>query len=154
MPNIPAHTAKPRLTLSSRLSDLALVFPWVDDLAIEHCLSKDTVFAIHLCLEEALSNIIRHGYNGEPGHELRVDVRIDGASTLLFTIEDHAPHFVPPDPVETPAAALPVPIEEFETGGQGLRLMRKFAGSLDWQPTPHGNRLTIGFPLASSPEPH
>ena len=30
---------------------------------------------------------------------------------------------------------------------QGIRLMRKFAGSLAYQRLPGGNRLTIGFAL-------
>jgi anti-sigma regulatory factor (Ser/Thr protein kinase) len=32
-------------------------------------------------------------------------------------------------------------------GGQGIRLMRKFAGSLAYQRLPGGNRLTMGFAL-------
>jgi anti-sigma regulatory factor (Ser/Thr protein kinase) len=149
MPDTPAPTAKARLSLDSRLTDLALVFPWVDEIAIEYGLSSDTVFAVNLCLEEALSNIIRHGYKEDPGHPLTVDVSVDDHSTLLFAIEDHAPHFVPPDVAESQAVAPPMTIEELPFGGQGLRLMRKFSASLVWQQTPGGNLLTIGFSLAS-----
>lgn len=147
MRDISAETVKDRLTLTSRLSDLALVFPWVDELALEYALSGELVFAINLCLEEALSNIVRHGYKEEPGHELTIDVCADGESALSFTIEDHAPHFVPPDPVAQEAATAPVPFEELQPGGQGLPLMRRFADTLTWQPMPNGNRLTIGFSL-------
>ena len=74
MPETYAHKADARLTLTSRLADLALVRPWVDALAVEHALPQDTVFAIHLCLEEALSNIIRHGYGGEPNHAITIEI--------------------------------------------------------------------------------
>jgi anti-sigma regulatory factor (Ser/Thr protein kinase) len=120
----------------------------VDDLAIEYSLSDETVFAINLCLEEALSNIIRHGHNEEPGHPLTVDACTDGRSMLLFTIEDQAPHFLPPEPMAPEGASRPVTIDELQPGGQGLPLLRRFANLLTWQQIPDGNRLTIGFDLA------
>jgi hypothetical protein len=30
-------------------------------------------------------------------------------------------------------------------GGQGIRLLRRFANALEYQTTPTGNRLCIGF---------
>ena len=41
----------------------------------------------------------------------------------------------------------PTSIDQLQVGGQGIRLMRKFAGSLAYQRLPGGNRLTIGFAL-------
>ena len=149
MPDKPEQTAKTRLILTSRLADLALVSTWVDDLAREYALPDETVFAINLCLEVALSNVIRHGYNSEPGHNLTVDSSVSENSTLLLTVEDRAPHFPLPEPEELHPATPPVPIEDYKLGGQGLRLMRRFAGSLTWAPLPNGNRLTMGFPLSS-----
>src|SRR5580698_3630589 len=56
---------EPLLTLKSQIEDLTLVWPWVEALAARYSIPAETQFAIELCLEEALSNIIRHGY---PGH--------------------------------------------------------------------------------------
>lgn len=150
MTETPARTTGLRLTetqlhLSSRLADLARVFPWVEALAVEFALPEETVYAIHLCLEEALANIVRHGYRGEPGHPLSIEFRRAENGALQFVIEDEAPHFAPPDQDQPLPAAPPDAIGEIEPGGQGLRLMRRFAGSLRWEPLPHGNRLTIGF---------
>jgi serine/threonine-protein kinase RsbW len=148
MPETYAHKADARLTLTSRLADLALVRPWVDALAVEHALPQDTVFAIHLCLEEALSNIIRHGYGGEPNHAITIDFTSSGKSALTFIIEDSAPPFRPIEPAEAQQAPAPTSLDELIPGGQGIRLMRRFAGSLAWETLPHGNRLTIGFSIA------
>jgi anti-sigma regulatory factor (Ser/Thr protein kinase) len=135
-----------RLTLSSRLADLALVNPWIEALAAEYAISTDTVYAIELCLEEALSNIVRHGYKGEPDHAIELHFHRNGDSTLKFAIEDCAPHFDQTGPgrrqaVEDPDYLLP--------GGHGMPLMRKFSRSVEWEPLPNGNRLTLTFPSRS-----
>jgi anti-sigma regulatory factor (Ser/Thr protein kinase) len=141
-----AHKAETRLTLESRLADLARVWPWVDELAAEYGIPADTRYAIDLCLEEALSNIIRHGYAGEPGHDIAICFTPRGENGLTFSIRDHAPPFAPGEPAESWEA--PASIDQIEAGGQGIRLMRKFAGALAYEQLPDGNRLTISFPVA------
>lgn len=146
MTNKDAHNAEARLTLCSQLDDLKLVWPWVDDLAAKHAISDKVQYAIDLCLEEALSNIIRHGYAGEPNNAITVSFTCDGTNGLTFIIEDNAPHFAPPPPANYRDSHEA--IEEVEPGGLGISLMRKFAGTLAYEELPDGNRLTIGFPFA------
>jgi len=142
-----AHKAETSLTLDSRLSSLALVAPWLDALASEHAFPADLRFAIDLCLEEALSNVIRHGYRDQPNHAIALSFTSDGKSSLSFVIEDNAPHFTPAEQ-EAPQP-IHASIDTLQPGGQGIRLMRKFAGALAWQQLPNGNRLTITFPAAT-----
>jgi serine/threonine-protein kinase RsbW len=145
MPGETAAKSEPRLTIQSRLEDLALLWPWAESLANEHSIPADTRFAIHLCLEEALSNVIRHGYNGQPDQPITIEFA-PGPDEVVFTIEDRAPAF---DPLSAPAAAerpAPASIAEIPLGGQGINLMRKFAGSLAYQRLPDGNRLSMRFP--------
>jgi anti-sigma regulatory factor (Ser/Thr protein kinase) len=154
--------AEARLTLRSRLTDLKLVWPWVDALALEHSISPDTRYAIDLCLEEALSNIIRHGYGGEPNHAINISFTRNGKKGLTFTIDDDAPHFAPDQPLgrgETSAHGNEMKPRELEdselnSGGHGLRLLRRFAGSLVWEQLPGGNRLTMTFPPAAADSDH
>jgi anti-sigma regulatory factor (Ser/Thr protein kinase) len=141
------HKAATRLTLKSQLAELSRVWPWVDALAAEYDLPEETHFAIDLCLEEALSNIIRHGYRGQPDHDLAIDFTSLGTS-VTFVIEDQALHYAPGEPTEAQPANS---IEEYRPGGLGVQLMRRFAGTLHWEPLPHGNRLTIGFTTAQPP---
>ena len=79
-----------RLTLKSQLDDMARLWPWVEALIAQFDLPSDTAFAIHLCLEEAISNVIRHGYDGQPGKTLTVDCASPNAHEVVFTIEDQA----------------------------------------------------------------
>ena len=143
----------PRLTLKSQLEDMAALWPWVEAIVAEHAISPDTAFAIHLCLEEAISNVIRHGYSGQPGHSLTVDYASPNAHELVFTVEDQAPAFDPLDP--SLIEELPAPSAEdfLRPGGRGILLMRRFASSIAYQRLENsnggGNRLTIGFVLPS-----
>jgi anti-sigma regulatory factor (Ser/Thr protein kinase) len=140
-------TAKPasRLTLKSQLDDMALLWPWIEALAVEYAIPADTVFGVHLCLEEAISNVIRHGYDGQPGNRITVDCASPSAHEVVFTIEDQAAPF---DPVsgslieDQPATS---PMDYLRPGGRGILLMRKFADTLAYERLASGNRLTIGF---------
>ena len=77
-------TAKPapRLTLQSQLDDMARLWPWVEALAAEYAIPANTEFDIHLCLEEAISNVIRHGYGGQPNHTITVDCDLAGTKSM------------------------------------------------------------------------
>lgn len=136
-----------RLTLKSQLDDMALVWPWVEALGVEYAIPADTLFGVHLCLEEAISNVIRHGYDGQPGSTLTVEFARPQAREVVFTIEDHAPPF---DPVsgsiieEEPANS---PMDYLRPGGRGILLLRKFSHSLKYERLAGGNRLAIGFEL-------
>ena len=135
-----SHVVRRRLSLTSTLGDLARVAPWVGDLASECNIPKETRFAIELCLEEALSNIVRHGYRGEPGHAFTVDF-VGCEGDLNFVIEDRAPAFEP----TKPADALLQDLNSIKPGGQGIRLLYRFAGSVKYERLADGNRLTLGF---------
>jgi len=138
-----AKNEQERLRLSSRLGDLALVNPWVKTLAAEHAIGADTVYAIELCLEEALSNIVRHGYKGEPDHAIELSFHRNGDKILKFAIEDYAPHFDQTGPGRKPESE---DVDYLAPGGHGMPLMRKFSSSVKWEPLPNGNRLTLTFP--------
>lgn len=137
--------AQERLTLRSRLADVAQVVPWVQALAARYQLSERTAFAIDLCLEEALSNIVRHGYGSDPNRTIEIEFRAGGENDLCFVIEDAAPHFRPFDPAAPPHLPTPGALEEMVPGGLGIPLMRKYADAVAWEPLEHGNRLTFRF---------
>jgi anti-sigma regulatory factor (Ser/Thr protein kinase) len=134
------HEARRRLSLTSSLGELVRVAPWVGALATEYDISDERRFAIELCLEEVLSNIVRHGYRGEPGHAFTVDfVRL--GEDLVFVVEDNAQPFEPAQPGD----AIPGDLNTIIPGGQGLRLLYRFAGSVKYEQLAQGNRLTIRF---------
>jgi len=151
MPREAAVNSEPRLTIQSRLEDLALLWPWAESIAEEHAAPTSARYAIHLCLEEAISNVIRHGYGGQPGRPVTVEFS-SAPGELVFTVEDQAPPFDPlgfrgNDAEPAPTSPASSCIDEIPLGGQGIRLMRKFAGGLSYTRLAHGNRLALRFPV-------
>ena len=140
------RTHEAELTLRGRMADLALVSPWIERLASEYGIPASTQFAMNLCLEEVISNIIRHGYAGRPEGPVTVRCTATGNDSIQLVVEDSAPHFNPLEQVETPVADT---LDGTRIGGLGIRLIRKFAATIKYEPTAAGNRLTIGFSFAS-----
>jgi anti-sigma regulatory factor (Ser/Thr protein kinase) len=133
-----------QIAISADLAELQRVSLWADAIASERSLQENTRFAIHLCLEEAVSNIIRHGCSGSAQPTaITIDCIESAEGGLVFIIEDSTAHF-------NPLLALPAPLLDADgqipLGGRGIGLLRAFAGSLDYEPTATGNRLRIGFP--------
>lgn len=142
-------TDQPRdcLDLQGQLSEIALFPAWIEYLASQHSIPSEVQFAINLCLEEAVSNIIRHGYGLAIRRPVSVHFTIPRAGYYVFVVEDEAPHFNPLDAPELPALN---PSDEIRIGGQGIRLLRRFADTLEYERAPAGNRLRIGFSVAGS----
>jgi len=138
--------AEDRLELDSNLTELTRVWGWAEGLAERHHLADEARYAIQLCLEEGLANVILHGYGNEPGHPVVVRSLVANG-WLYFAIEDEAPPFSPPEPGSASDAGKPASLESIEPGGNGIRLLRRFAGSLHYESWAGGNRLTVGFPL-------
>jgi serine/threonine-protein kinase RsbW len=134
-----------QLELDSRLTELSRVQPWIEALADLHRFGEDTRFAIQLCMEEALANVVMHGYGNEPGHPIVIQSWVSNGA-LFFAIEDKAPPFTPSEPDMQNNVAKPG-LESMTPGGNGIRLMRRFAGSLTYETISDSNRLTMSFPL-------
>ncbi len=104
-------------------------------------LSPDVSFAVALCLEEAVTNVIMHGSADDERLEIAVEVERHGG-TLIARVEDNGRHFDPTTAPSPPAAAS---LEEVQIGDVGIPLMRRFAASLHYERRDHRNLLTLRF---------
>lgn len=136
------RTSEELLILQSELGNLALISPWIERMACTHSISAHTKFAMNLCLEEILSNIIRHGYADEPGHNIAVRYSRIDKSNFQIVIEDQAPPF---NPLTAEVPPIEDTLEGKREGGLGIRLFKNFVGNAKYEATPAGNRLSILF---------
>lgn len=146
---MPIEEPQDLLVLDSRLAELSRAQSWAEAQADRIGLSENTRYAIRLCLEEAVANVILHGYKNESGHPIIIR-RWQSSEMLFFAIEDKAPPFTPD---EIPPSTCPPEhssLESLTPGGNGIRLLRHFAGSLVYEQRPEGNRLIIGFSIHRS----
>jgi len=136
-----------RLSLRSHLSEMARLPRWLQSLASRHDIPDNVQFAIDLCLEEAVSNVIRHGYAGAGDRSVTVLFAMPRSRYFEFVVDDEAPHF---NPLTVPAVEAVNLEQTICVGGQGIRLLRQFADSVEYEPTPGGNRLRLGFSASGS----
>jgi anti-sigma regulatory factor (Ser/Thr protein kinase) len=133
---------KDRLILASRLSEISKVVGWVEDLAARYTISDRIRLSVNLCLEEALANVIRHGYGEAVERAICIEFTMPQEAFFVFTVEDEAPRC---NPLDGPELSALHPDREFRIGGQGIRFLRRFADLLEYEATPAGNRLRMGF---------
>ena len=131
-----------RFTLCGRLPEIAQLHSWVERMVSKYRISANVQFSIELCLEEVVSNIILHGYGGETDRPVTVFLTELRPGYFVFTVEDEAPVF---NPLEAPELPALNPHEEIRVGGQGIRFLRQFASTIEYEAKPGGNRLKIGF---------
>jgi anti-sigma regulatory factor (Ser/Thr protein kinase) len=129
-----------RLELRSDLAELKRLAGWIKAQAQQE-LSADTSFAIQLCLEEAVANIIMHG--GAKADRLKIAIELErNAGTLVASIEDSGREF---DPTQFPPPSVAKSLEEAKVGDLGIHLMRSFASDMHYERRDGRNRLTLRF---------
>jgi serine/threonine-protein kinase RsbW len=102
-------------------------------------------FSVHLALEEAIVNGLRHGNGGDPTKRVQVRYRAD-AEALLAEVLDEGPGF---DPDTVPDPTLPENRER--PGGRGLLLMRHVMTWVCFHGC--GNRVTLCKRPTAPPHP-
>ena len=127
------------LQLASRLSELPRLAAEVARLGREHDLPAEVVSDLTLALEEAVSNVIRHGYGERPDGPISVAFRATGES-IVITVEDAAVGF---DPLKHPEPDLAVPVEARPVGGMGVYLIKRLMDEVDYRTDDGRNVLTL-----------
>ena len=142
--------APKQLVIRGVFSEIARIPSWIENLATRFSIPADLQNSINLCLEEVVSNVIRHGYCGEADRSVLVRFSNPRKNYFVFTVEDEAPHF---NPLIAPELSELNPREDIRIGGQGIRLLRRFTNALEYEQMPNGNRLSMEFSADGSERP-
>ena len=92
----------------------------------EHGWSDTDLFGIHLALEEALVNAIRHGNCFDEGKQVHVACKVSGKH-LWVKVDDEGPGF---NPDRVPDCTMPENLEA--PSGRGIMLMRSFMTNVEY----------------------
>jgi anti-sigma regulatory factor (Ser/Thr protein kinase) len=133
-------TSGHRLVLRTSLAEIDRLAAWVDGIASQAALPADTIFAVQLCLEEAVANAIMYG-GASDETSISIDFMPDnGGATVV--IEDSGRPF---DPTSLPSRVKPASLEESRIGELGVHLMRQYSSSMRYERLDGRNRLTLTF---------
>jgi anti-sigma regulatory factor (Ser/Thr protein kinase) len=129
----------PVLHLPARLSEVRRMHAWLERKLHGRGLSSDEIFAIELCLEEAITNVAIHSAQGRDDVTVEVELEFAGG-TAIMTVTDNGRPF---DPLTVEPRPVSRNLEEAEVGGRGIQLIRAFAQELRYDRCGDLNRFTM-----------
>jgi serine phosphatase RsbU (regulator of sigma subunit)/anti-sigma regulatory factor (Ser/Thr protein kinase) len=128
-----------RVTIKNRLPEIARLSERLDEFAAGHQLTSSVLHDLNLALEEAVTNIISHGYSDNREHEILVRIRVE-SEEIIAELKDDARPF---NPLTAPEADVTKPVDERKVGGLGIHLMRKLMDRIEYQRLEDGNLLIM-----------
>jgi anti-sigma regulatory factor (Ser/Thr protein kinase) len=111
------------LTLANRMEEVPRLVALLDSFGAGAGLSDDLIFRLTVTLDEVVTNVVRHAFPVEGGHDIHLEITVD-QGVVVAVVHDDGPPFdlrtVPP--VDTEA-----PIDKRPSGGLGVHLVRSLA---------------------------
>jgi serine/threonine-protein kinase RsbW len=131
-------TASADLTIPAILDEIPGV-----SFTLEQCMRSagspdEHILDLQLAVEEAITNIIVHGYADTPG-TIAICCRA-GPDEVIVEISDTAPAF---DPLRVPEPDTAADLEDREVGGLGIFLARKVTDAATYRYEQGQNILTL-----------
>ena len=151
LPDSSAPRAQPDVLQPEASSQgLASALAWLEALAERDGWPARTLFALTLCTDEALTNVLSHAVDAvggvdalEPASPAALQLRLECRRTdggVALRLEDNGAAF---DPTAQPSPALAASLDEASVGGHGLRLMRHYLQSMEYQRVDGRNVLLL-----------
>ena len=112
----------PTLTIAADLVELTRVMQFIDDFCTRISASTADTSALHLALEEIVTNVITHGYHDDPSCSLTVQLEALPAGRIRAVVIDDAPAY---NPLARPEVNTDLPLEARPVGGLGVHLVKR-----------------------------
>lgn len=110
-----------QLTLSNELAEIPRLAAAVDEFCDPLLLAEEDRWAIHLALEEVVTNIITHGYVDGAAHRFTVELAAVAPERVRLTITDDAPAY---NPLARSEVNIHLTLDERPVGGLGVHLVK------------------------------
>jgi serine/threonine-protein kinase RsbW len=108
-------------------------------------LSPSRLADAELCMDELVTNVVRHAWTESEGTAHSITVTVERAgSEVEITVEDRGRPF---DPTAAPVSPIARTLEDALPGGRGLFLVRSIAPRVEYGRRGAINRTTIAFPV-------
>ena len=115
------------------------MFALVEGFCLANQLSEDDQFNVRLVLDEAVINVMVHGYDDSHEHDINVSLSLE-SGVLAIHIDDDGVAY---NPLDAPPPRFDLPIEERRIGGLGVHIMKTLAKSVEYRREDGRNNLDI-----------
>lgn len=102
-------------------------------------ITDEVLYDVQLAVDEAVTNIISHGYAGLDPGSIILDLQIE-PDKLTISLTDFGHSF---EPGSAPVPDVNAPIEERELGGFGLFFIQQSVDGMEYLVTEDGNKMIL-----------
>lgn len=129
------------IIIDNQVEEIAIIAQFIEELGMSLHLPHGITMSINLAIEEAISNIIHHGYpKNEKG---KITLRTSVAPGLLIAqIIDHGISF-DPTKSENETSGDGISLEQQLTQGLGLFMIRRTMDKVEYHSTDNHNELIL-----------
>jgi serine/threonine-protein kinase RsbW len=117
------------LVFTNDLKDLPDILRVVKTFLEPHRLDGRLIYAVDLVLEEAISNIINHGYEDDQSHDIEVRIAVQNKQVAI-KLEDDGIKF---NPLSVPRFDTSQRALDRLEGGLGIHLVRNMMNSMAYR---------------------
>ena len=134
-------STKEELKVPAKMQYLSAMRDFVVTVGKKHGFAEKELGSFKLALDEAVTNIIRHGYRDTPPGKAFITIRvIVKTNSFTFLIIDQGRTY---DPRQAKSPDMAEYIKIGRRGGLGIFMMKKLMDEIDYQVTSEGNELRL-----------
>jgi serine phosphatase RsbU (regulator of sigma subunit)/anti-sigma regulatory factor (Ser/Thr protein kinase) len=133
------NVTKEEINFPAKMPSLRIVRDFIEQIGKKYKFSEKIINSFKLVVDEACTNIIRHGYMDNKDGSITIRAIIRRLS-LTFVIIDQGASF---DPRKLKNPDLQKYIQIGKKGGLGIFMMRKLMDDIYYNVTSHGNELRL-----------
>ena len=127
------------IQIENQIPDIEKVCNQIEQFGKTYNIDQKVIFALHLALDEILTNIISYGYEDDDNHQIDVRLKLS-KDRMIVEIEDDGKPF---HPNQAPSPDIDKPLHERKIGGLGLYLVNNLMNSVDYKSQNGKNILTL-----------
>ncbi|TFH01383.1 MAG: HAMP domain-containing protein [Calditrichales bacterium] len=133
------NVRKEEITIPAQMSYMGQVRDYIEHIGSKYKYSDKIINSYKLVIEEACTNIIRHGYRDIKGGEISLKAIIRQQSLTIVIIDQGISY----DPRQAQTPDLEKYIQIGKKGGLGIFMMRKLMDDVQYNITSRGNELRL-----------
>jgi serine/threonine-protein kinase RsbW len=119
------------IIVKSKLSELLTIRSFVEAQATQFGFSEKEVFQVCLAVDEACSNIIRHGYKLDDNNTIKIEVYSAGERFVISILDMSLPF----DQRSIPSPDMDEYFSKYKHGGLGIHLIRTIMNEIEYIPS-------------------
>jgi serine/threonine-protein kinase RsbW len=132
-----------RLSIASKMENIALVADCLRGLMQASPFVDSCRYDLELAVVEALTNVVKHAYGGEPEHFIDVGIFMY-PDHWLVEIEDRGKTLEKATlDVDTPPSVIDIELTELPESGWGIYLINHCVDDVDYYSNDSGNKLSF-----------